>query len=117
MDGRPAPVWLPCRIARRKASCKCYNVSHCRGLLARILQIQKEAEALLTYHPFKAQVVYGGTNIKRCAGGAGRWRCTAEGMRACGTRTQAHTATPVTCLRRLLACQPCCLTMLPAALQ
>lgn len=26
-------------------------------------QIAKEAEALLTFHPFKAQVVYGGTNI------------------------------------------------------
>jgi ATP-dependent RNA helicase MSS116 len=29
-------------------------------------QIAKEAEALLKFHPFKAQVVYGGTNINRC---------------------------------------------------
>ncbi len=28
-------------------------------------QIAKEAETLLTYLPYKAQVVYGGTNIKR----------------------------------------------------
>lgn len=30
-------------------------------------QIAKEAEALLRFHPYKAQVVYGGTNINRCA--------------------------------------------------
>lgn len=28
-------------------------------------QIAKEAESLLTFHPFKSQVVYGGTNINR----------------------------------------------------
>ena len=30
------------------------------------LQIAREAQALLTHHQFKADVVYGGTNISRC---------------------------------------------------
>ena len=31
-------------------------------------QIQKEAEALLAFHPYKTLVSYGGTNIQRCGG-------------------------------------------------
>ena len=37
-------------------------------------QIAKEAKALLTHHQFKADVVYGGTNISRCGGVPGLWR-------------------------------------------
>ena len=45
----------------------------CRELAS---QIAKEAEALLSFHAFRAQVVYGGTNVNRCVcvwvGGGGR---------------------------------------------